>query len=96
MAIEPARKPRQKHQPQAPKTESWRDWLIDISSLSLDGIEYSRANVDPPKPRRALTEDEVEAFWKKCDENAGPGREPEWEEHLKTLHEARTRGLPDV
>ena len=38
------------------------------------------------------TEAEVEAFWRKCDEHAGPGREPDWEEHLKVINEEMGRG----
>ena len=42
------------------------------------------------------SEAEVEAFWRKCDEHAGPGREPDWEEHLAAMNASRSKGLPDV
>lgn len=94
MAIEPARKP--KHQPEEPKTESWRDWVIDISSLWADGYPEPKTLPEIREAKRPMTEEEMEAFWKKCDENAGPGREPDWEEHLKNMNETRYRSIPDV
>ncbi len=46
--------------------------------------------------RRFQSAEELQEFWKRCDAVAGPGREPDWEEHLKAINESRSRGLPDV
>ena len=40
--------------------------------------------------------DEMRAFWERCDENAGPGREPDWEEHLNVINESRARGFTNT
>ena len=39
---------------------------------------------------------ELEAFFRECDANAGPGREPDWEEHLATMRESRLGGIVDA
>lgn len=44
---------------------------------------------------RFKTQEDLEAFWRKCDEEnarAGLEREPDWEEHLKVLNEEMSRG----
>ena len=46
--------------------------------------------------RRFQSAEELQEFWKRCDAMAGPGREPDWEEHLKNINESRSRGLPEV
>ena len=52
--------------------------------------------------RRFQSAEELQEFWKRCDAMAGPepetgpGREPDWEEHLKAINESRSKGLPDV
>ena len=41
------------------------------------------------------TREDLEAFWRECDEanaRAGIEREPDWEEHLKVLDEEMGRG----
>ena len=40
--------------------------------------------------------EEMREFWEKCDAAAGPGREPDWEEHLKVINASRMSGLPNV
>ena len=40
--------------------------------------------------------EEVREFLHQCHERAGPGREPDWEEHLTVMNESKSRGLPDV
>ena len=40
--------------------------------------------------------EELEAFFRECDAKAGPGREPDWEEHLATMRESKLRGLTDA
>ena len=45
------------------------------------------------KPFESL--EELEAFFRESNANAGPGREPDWEEHLAVLRESRLRGILD-
>ena len=40
--------------------------------------------------------EEMRAFWEWCDARAGPGREPDWEEHLAVINKSRSSGLPEV
>ena len=46
--------------------------------------------------KRFESEAEIEAFWRKCDEQAGPGREPDWEEHLEIINASRSSGATDT
>ena len=40
--------------------------------------------------------EDLDAFFRRCDEREGPGTEPDWSEHLATIDESRRRGLPDI
>ena len=40
--------------------------------------------------------EDLKRFFEECDARRGPGVEPDWEEHLRTLHESITDGLPNV
>lgn len=42
------------------------------------------------------SEAEVEAFWRKCDQLQGPGRELDWEEVLEIINTSRSKGLPST
>ena len=42
------------------------------------------------------SDEELAEFWRHCAAINGPGREPDWEEHLKVINESRSKGLPDV
>ena len=95
MAIEPARKPKQPHQRQAPQTESWRDWVINISSLWPEDLPVPKSTLRHTKPKPTTTEEEDRAFWDMCDRVAGPGKELDWEEHLKNMNETRYRSIPN-
>ena len=53
-------------------------------------------NLESSEVKGFQAKEEFEEFWKRCDEIAGPGREPDWEEHLKTINESRMGGLRDV
>ena len=35
-----------------------------------------------------------DAFFRACDEIAGPEREPDWEEHVAVLNKSRALGAP--
>ena len=42
--------------------------------------------------QRFESDADLEAFWRELDAQPGPEREPDWEEHLKTINESRSRG----
>ena len=46
--------------------------------------------------KRFRTLEDLEAFFEACDALPGPEVEPDWEEHLQTIHESITSGLPNV
>ena len=75
---------------------TWRDFVVDISKAGDGIVPDSVVRAEPRKPDRLMTAEENDAFWRMCDEVAGPGREPDWEEHLKTINESRMRGLREV
>lgn len=39
--------------------------------------------------------EELEAFFGESNANAGPGREPDWEEHLAVMRASQLRGILD-
>ncbi|MXW36582.1 MAG: hypothetical protein F4X26_06095 [Chloroflexi bacterium] len=39
--------------------------------------------------------EDLEAFFRKSNANAGPGREPDWEEHLAVMRASQLRGTLD-
>ena len=46
------------------------------------------------KVERFQSAEDVKAFFKRVHAEAGPGREPDWEEHLAVINESKMRGLP--
>ena len=46
--------------------------------------------------KRLKTAEEMRAFWAQCDAAAGPGREPDWEEHLRVINESRAQGFTNT
>ena len=48
------------------------------------------------RAKRFRTIEDLEAFFEKCSLLEGPGVEPDWEEHLRTINESKSSGLPDV
>ena len=48
------------------------------------------------RANRFRTLEDLAAFFEECSAREGPGVEPDWEEHLQTIHESITSGLPDV
>ena len=40
--------------------------------------------------------EELEAFFRESNARAGPGREPDWDEHLAVMRESRLRGIADA
>ena len=50
--------------------------------------------VNRKRTTRITTVEEAREFWKRCDERAGPRREPDWEEHLAVINESKMKGLP--
>ena len=61
-------------------------WLRAAARERLD----SRRDV-----RRLKSPAELEAFFRECNAKAGPGREPDWEEHLANMRESQLRGIAD-
>ena len=70
--------------------------LRETGFAGLEGVLLR--DVLPPERREKRFEsaEELQEFWKRCDAMAGPGQEPDWEEHLKNINESRSRGLPEV
>ena len=48
------------------------------------------------RAQRFQSREDLQRFFAECDAREGPGVEPDWEKHLQTIHESKTRGLPDV
>lgn len=48
------------------------------------------------RAQRFQSREDLRRFFAECDAREGPGVEPDWEEHLQTIHESKTSGLPDV
>ncbi len=64
-------------------------------SAWLRAAAHDRLEARQSAERFKSTED-LEQFFEECDARRGSGVEPDWEEHLQTLHESMTSGLPDV
>lgn len=51
------------------------------------------------RPRRQegafAKESDLHRFFQECDDLAGPGREPDWEEHLALIEGSRRRGATE-
>ena len=62
-------------------------WLRAAAHARLDSRE---------RGRRLGSPEELEAFFRECNAKAGPGREPDWEEHLAVMRESRLRGVVDA
>ena len=48
------------------------------------------------RAQRFESPEDLQRFFEECDAREGPGEEPDWDEHLQTLHESKTSGLPGV
>ena len=64
-------------------------WLISV------GRQHS-AQLAAPADDRFQSVEELMAFLKECRANSGLEREPEWEEHLRNMHDSRIQGIPGV
>ena len=66
-----------------------------LEGMTLSGWLRSAAE-ERLKQRERLepftSPEEVRAFFRAHDEGESGGREPDWEEHLRTLHEAKMSG----
>ncbi len=62
-------------------------WLREAARECLESREQVRQFGSPA---------ELEAFFAECNAQAGPGREPDWEEHLAVMRESRLRGIADA
>ena len=66
-------------------------WLREaaIERYARNGGRRERDGV-PDNTKAAA---DMRAFLEQCHANAGPGREPDWEEYLEILNESKLRGL---
>lgn len=62
-------------------------WLRAAASERLEARQRRERFESPEDLRR---------FFEACAAREGPGVEPDWHEHLQTLHESITDGLPSV
>ena len=58
-------------------------WLRTAARHRLEEQQKSRPFESP---------DDLEEFFRACDALEGPGREPDWEEHLAVIEASRGRG----
>lgn len=58
-------------------------WLRSAARRRLEEQQQSRTFESP---------DDLERFFRACDALEGPGREPDWEQHLGVIEESRGRG----
>ena len=50
----------------------------------------------PQRAKRFESSEDLKRFFEECDEKEGSGREPDWEEHKRAIHESIASRLPDV
>ena len=67
----------------------------DGSPIDAQGTARGRQRI-APQGRERFTVEELEEFFKACDAMEGPGREPDWEEHLRVIDRSRRGHLPLV
>ena len=48
------------------------------------------------RANRFESSEDLRRFFEKCDEREGPGVEPDWEEHKRSIEESILDGLPSV
>ena len=48
------------------------------------------------RSERFKSSEDLKRFFEKCSEREGPGVEPDWEEHKRTIEESVLDGLPNV
>lgn len=64
-------------------------WLISVA-------RQHSPQATAPADDRFRSVEELRAFFREVAANAGPGPEPDWEEHLRNIEESRRQGLPEV
>ncbi len=64
-------------------------WLISVA-------RQHSPQLAAPADDRFQSVDELMAFLEECRAKSGLEREPEWEVHLRNMHESRIQGLPGV
>jgi uncharacterized protein (DUF1778 family) len=64
-------------------------------SLSSWMREAARERAGDEPPQRFRTPEDFHRFFAECDERAGDGREPEWEEHRSALERSLRSGAAD-
>ena len=48
------------------------------------------------RTERFKSPDDLRRFFEECDARRGPGVEPDWEEHKRTIEASMMEGLPNV
>lgn len=64
-------------------------WLISVARKHSPQLAA-------PADDRFQSVEELMAFLEECRANSGLEREPEWEEHLRNMHDSRIQGIPGV
>ena len=62
-------------------------WLRAAAQECLESRQQAKPFESP---------EELEAFFRESNASAGPGREPDWDEHLATMRESQLRGIADA
>jgi len=66
---------------------SFSAWLREAARERLERKQQTR---------RFESQADLEAFWRECDAQPGPEREPDWKEHLKAIDAARRSGATNT
>ena len=62
-------------------------WLRTAAHECLESRQLAKPFESP---------EELESFFRESNAKAGPGREPDWDEHLATMRESQLRGIADA
>lgn len=80
---------------EAERAEFRRHARLEGQSLSAWLKTAGRARIAEKQNQRPFTDPEsLAAFFRRCDERAGSGTEPDWAEHRRLLEESKIRSLP--
>lgn len=71
-----------------------------VHQAQMEGISLSQwlrtaahDRLERAQSRVPWTAQELQSFFEKCDELDGPEREPDWDEHLRTIERSRLSGV---
>ena len=66
---------------------SFSAWLRAAAHERLEAAQQAK---------RFRTIEDLEAFFKACDDLPGPEVEPDWEEHLAVINASKSQGMPST